>query len=142
MNEPLSLISLNTNGLGEVKKRGSTIGWLKNTHKAKDKIIFLQETHTTKKSESIWKKEWNEWEIFFSSGGSNCKGVATFIPKSMNYKINEVNSDPNGRYLAINITINNVTYCLINCYAPNKPNDRIIWLAPIQEIIQKNEDTK
>jgi exonuclease III len=86
----LSIISLNTNGLGEVKKRCSTIGWLKNTHKAKDKIIFLQETHTTKKTEPIWKNEWNDWEIYFSSGESNCKGVATFLPKSMNYTVYEV----------------------------------------------------
>jgi exonuclease III len=143
MTEQLNILSLNTNGLGEVRKRQSMLGWLKNTHKAQNKIIFLQETHTTKRTETIWKNEWKDWDISFSSGDSSSKGVATFFPKSMDYKIHETISDPFGRYVAIYCTICNKDFCLINCYAPNttKPKDQLKWLEKIHEIIQKYEET-
>ena len=51
--EPLSLLSLNTNGLGEGKRRRSMIEWLTNFHNADSKITFLQETHTTDRLETV-----------------------------------------------------------------------------------------
>jgi exonuclease III len=57
--EPLGIISLNANGLAEIKKRRHLITWLKKFNKADQKIIFLQETHTTEKIEKRWKHEWN-----------------------------------------------------------------------------------
>ena len=45
--EPISLISLNANGLGEANKnkRKSLIRWLNKFHNGEKKIILLQETH-------------------------------------------------------------------------------------------------
>jgi exonuclease III len=58
VNEPLGLISLNTNGLGEPNKRVTVMEWLKKFHKANSKIVFLQETHSTERTEGLWKKHW------------------------------------------------------------------------------------
>jgi exonuclease III len=104
--------------------------------------MFLQETHTTPKVETRWKNECKEWEIIFSHGGSNSKGTATFIPKTMEYEMTETICDPHGRYVTTVISIQETTYCLINCYAPikSKPKDQIKWLSEIQEILQKHED--
>ena len=113
--EPLNLISLNTNGLGEIKKRTSVIGWLKKTHNAANKIIFLQETHTTLKTEETWKGEWNEWEMHFSHGRSNSKGAAIFIPKNMEHEKIEIIKCKNGRYIAMILKYNEKKYCLVNC---------------------------
>jgi exonuclease III len=139
---PISIISLNTNGLGEVKKRGSMIGWLKNFHEAKDKIIFLQETHTTEKTEKIWKNEWNDWDIYFASADSSSRGVATFIPKNMEHEILDITRSQHGRYIAITLKIDDIIYCLINCYAPctNQPREQLKWLSEIQTILQKHEE--
>ena len=54
--EPLGLISLNTNGLGEPRKRLTVMEWLKKFHNAKEKIVFLQETHSIEKTAPLWKK--------------------------------------------------------------------------------------
>jgi hypothetical protein len=59
---PLSIVSLNANGLGEAKKRQSLILWLKKYQNIETKILFLQETHTTEKIETRWENEWNKRE--------------------------------------------------------------------------------
>jgi exonuclease III len=141
--QPLSILSLNTNGLGEVKKRQSMLGWLKNFHNAKNKIIFLQETHTNVRAEAVWKAEWKDWDIHFSHGATNSKGTATFLPKNLEYETIEIMKCPNGRYVATILKINGAKYCLINCYAPtiDKPKDQQKWLKEIQLILQKYEDS-
>jgi hypothetical protein len=64
--EPIGLISLNTNGAGNGGKCRSIINFFNKFQKGKDKIIFLQETHTTEKDEKTWKSEWSNREIFYS----------------------------------------------------------------------------
>ena len=137
---PLGLLSLNTNGMGRVNKRISVINWIKKFHNADTKITFLQETHTTEKSESQWKSEWNTREIYFSHGDSGSRGVAIILPATLNYKINEVIRSKNGRYIAMDIDIDDNPFCLINCYAPNtkKSKDQLQWLEDIQKIIEEN----
>jgi exonuclease III len=139
---PLKLISLNTNGLGEVKKRISVLGWLKRNHSAKDKIIFLQETHTSEKTQAKWKLEWKEWEAYFSHGGTGSKGVAIFLPKTMEYKIIEITRSKIGRYLVIRLTIGTKLFVIANCYAPNihKLKDQLAWLTELQTILQQYEN--
>jgi exonuclease III len=77
------------------------IGWLKNFHDAKNKILFFQETHTTDKSEILWKNEWKDWEIHFSHGDSSSTGVATFLSKSLEYDLVDIIISPIGRYIAV-----------------------------------------
>jgi exonuclease III len=141
--EPISLISLNANGLGEAKKRIKLIGWLKKFYNADNKIIFLQETHTTLKTEPLWDKEWNYRKIIYSHGTSGSKGVAIIFPKNMKYEIHNTKVSQNGRYIAVTVTINDAKFCLINGYAPNttKLKDQLKWLSEIQTILQENMDT-
>jgi exodeoxyribonuclease-3 len=140
---PISLISLNGNGLGEAKKRIKLIGWLKKFHNADNKIIFLQETHTTPKIVPLWNKEWNYRKIIYSHGTSGSKGVAIIFPTNMKYEIHNTILSQEGRYIAVIVTINETKFCLINGYAPNttKLQDQLKWLAEIQTILQENMDT-
>ena len=41
-------------------------------------IVFLQETHSTKKIEKLWKSHWGG-KILFSNGKPNAKGCAILI---------------------------------------------------------------
>ena len=140
---PLNIVSLNANGLGDIKKRRKLIVWLKKFHDVDNKIIFLQETHTTEKLETRWKNEWNNRNIYFSHGTSGSKGVAIIFPKILNYKVNKSYEDANGRYVALNITIDQNTFCLLNCYAPctNQSKNQLEWLSEIQNILEENSDT-
>ena len=49
--EPIGFLSLNANGLRNESKRKSLFRWLKIYHKAEEKIVFLQETHTNTANE-------------------------------------------------------------------------------------------
>jgi exonuclease III len=140
--EPLGLLSLNANGLGDEKKRISLIRWLNSVHTIKEKIIFLQETHSTEKVEAKWKKEWGNHEVYFSHGSSGSKGVATAIPKEMEKNITDITRSKNGRYIVVNLIINEQDFCLVNCYAPcvDKPKDQLQWLSEIQPILETNSD--
>jgi exonuclease III len=140
--QPLGFISLNANGLGQEIKRRNLRCWLNKYHGGDKKIILLQETHTTKKSESIWKKEWGNRYIAFSHGTSGSKGVAMVFPKHMTYNIEEVKRCKEGRFVAVTCTIDANRFCIVNSYAPtcDKLKDQLKWLAEIQEILQLNSD--
>ena len=60
----------------------------------------------------------------------------------MDYKVNAINRSQNGRYVSINITFGENTFCLINGYAPNmnKPKDQLKWLSEIQKILVDNNE--
>ena len=141
--EPISLISLNANGLGKANKRRKLIGWLNKFHNADKKIIFLQETHTTPKIVPLWDKEWNYRKIIYSHGTSGSKGVAIIFPKNMEYEIHDIKLSQEGRYIAVTMTTNDTKFCLINGYAPNttKLQDQLKWLSEIQIILENNLDT-
>ena len=92
--------------------------------KRKADIIFLQETHSTVKTETQWKNEWGA-EIITSHGSSNARGVAILIKAGFDCSINQQILDPLGRYIIVKAAIQDKTYVLINLYAPNKDEDLI-----------------
>jgi exonuclease III len=134
---PLNILSFNARGLNNNIKKDNLFFWLKEVHKANDKIIFLQETHMIKSKEWKWNKIW-PGKKFFSNGTSTRKGVAILLPKNMEYDILEKKIDDNGRYIALKIKINNAIYGLINGYAPtsDKLIEQLEWLKSITEILE------
>ena len=139
----LGLISLNTNGLGDKAKLKKVSCWLKQQKSAETKIVLLQETHTTEKTEKLWEDEWEKSKIYFSHGSSGSTGVAIIVPKILECEINTITRSKNGRYIALNLTVDKNTFCIINCYAPNcnKPKDQMVWLNEIQEILEANTES-
>ena len=133
--EPLNLISFNTRGLGEIKKRRNIVGWLQKFHKCTFKFVYLQETHSTVKTEAQWKKDWDNRKIYYSHGDSSSRGVAIILPKNTEYKVIEVTRSSNSRYVTINLETENSTFC----FTPNtiKPKEQLKWLNEIQEILLK-----
>ena len=79
----LKLLSLNVRGLGNFQKRRAIYTWCR---KQKADLTFLQETHSTKTTESQWKKEWGS-QIFFSHASANARSVAVLIRKGLDIVI-------------------------------------------------------
>lgn len=119
-NYHLELLSLNVNGLGDSFKRRSLFEWFK---KCKQKLIFLQETHTCIDIESKWKSEWGNDDIYFSHGTTNSKGVAILFKRDFDYKLLEKIADVNGRYLVLRIEVDHSEFVLVNYYAPTKNDE-------------------
>ena len=114
--------SLNCNGLGNSIKRDKVLNWLKNKN---DDVIFLQETHSVKSTESDWYKNWGP-EIYFSHGSSNSQGVAILIKPNSNISVVKHMVLSEGRAQLLEITHNSVKFCLINVYCPNNDDENFL----------------
>ena len=112
----VNLNSLNTRGLGDKIKRRSIFQWIKQNHKG---ITFLQETHSTKVSEEYWKREW-KGHMFFSHGTSGSRGVAIIFPQNIDLIVHNIITDEHGRFLLLEVTIDDSKFVLVNIYAPTK----------------------
>ena len=63
------VLSLNVRGIRDQIKRRSIFSYLKDQ---KANIYFLQETHSQRAHENIWRNEWGG-ELFFSHGTTHSK---------------------------------------------------------------------
>ena len=131
-----NISSFNTNGLGTIKKkRVGIFKWVKRNFPG---IIFLQETHSTQKTQGEWRREiGHQYVTYFS----NSRGVCTLIPKSTHKYVKEFYSDNLGRTLIITLEIGGVMYTLINVYFPNqdKPKDQMIFIDHLEKCVNKFE---
>ena len=82
-------------------------------------VIFLQETHSNKSVNKLWKTEWGgQWVT--SSGSSKSKGCAIMFRPKAKIEITKVATDHEGRYCICNIRVENIEYTLCNVYGPNQ----------------------
>ena len=114
--ETLKFTSFNCNGLAENKKLNIVLKYIKENHKG---IFFLQETHSEPCKESKWMESW-DGEIFFNHGTTSSCGVAILMPKKMEYQIVDSYSCKDGRFLMLNVKIENINHILVNIYMPTK----------------------
>ena len=69
--------------------------------------------------EKIWKSQWRG-QILFSHGQTNAKGCAILINKTVKTEVIKTHKSDEGRFLIVQIKINNFEYVLCNLYAPNE----------------------
>ncbi len=101
---------------------------------------MLQETHSTEHDIEKWKEEWGN-DIFTSHGEGNSRGVGIFLYGKMEVEIHSQISDPNGRYIILDITIYDTRLTLGNVYGPNK-DDPNFFLTVIDYIESCNNDNR
>ena len=113
--DELVICSLNVRGLSNTLKR---FRW---PRMKKLSIFFLQEVHCTKEKEPLWSSEWGS-SAFFSSFSSASAGVCILFNNNFEFKVMRQFSDPEGRFIIIDIKIENKIITLVNIYAPNDDN--------------------
>ena len=114
----LRIVSINANGLRDNCKRKELFLYTKYVNAD---IVMLQETHSCKTDENIWKNEYGCKRIAFSHGETNARGVAILFNPKMNVKIERMNCDNGGRYIIADVRLNNEFQIkLVNVYAPNE----------------------
>ena len=57
--------------------------------------------------------------------------------KAVNYKITEQYVDSNGRYIVLNVLLDNVLFILVNYYAPNYETDQLKLLEELSHIFDQ-----
>ena len=106
----LNLASFNVRGMSDNIKRREIFKFLH--HKPFD-CILLQETHSTIEIENIWQSEWGG-RIWYSHGSSNARGVAVLFSRNLNYVVENVSRDLEGRSLFLNVRIKDKLYTIGN----------------------------
>ena len=92
-------------------------------------ILFLQETHCTCIKEArVWSDSIVQ-KALWSVGKKHSGGVGICFRAGLNFHL--VNFDFEGRYLVVDVDINNVEFCLINIYAPNNHVQRKIFMSDL-----------
>ena len=114
----ISICSLNVRGLRDSLKRRKLFLWLR---KKKFNIYFLQETHSTKNDEYLWKNEWGA-KAYFTYSYSNATGCGILFDCKLDITVNNIIRDDTGRYLILEVNINDSIYTFVNLYCHNKDN--------------------
>ena len=112
----LHFISLNAQGLRDSSKRSRLMQWMSHQNV---KIIYLQETHFSEEIKLKIDTEFSSWQCYHSFGNSRSRGVSIFLHNSLNAKMSCVVQDNDGRYLLLNILINQDNITMVNIYAHN-----------------------
>lgn len=126
--------SLNIRGLRNTTKRKAIFNYLRHN---KVDIICLQESFITDNIAPQIKREWGG-NLFYISGTTRSNGLVTLISKKLIYDRLEIKSI-NNRILLIKIGIQGAVHTIVNCYAPNYTNEKIIFLEQLTNALQDNE---
>ena len=125
-------LSINLRGLNTSIKRRSIFRWI---HNQNAQFTFLQETHGTKLTVDTWSAEWGG-KAFFSHGTSNSKGVMTLINPKLDCEIEKCISDKNGRYLILDVSVEDSRLILVNIYAPKDLNQQSKFFRSLHRQLQ------
>ncbi len=136
MSGKLSLLTLNVSGLQNKAKRANIFHWLK-TQNAD--IAFIQETHCgSEKDKSQWGNEWGK-QTYWTTSSRDTAGVAILFNPNKQYDITNIEIDNEGRWITLEIDLNDNKYRLANLYAPNKGTQRKTFFKSVcKKMIQGN----
>lgn len=113
--------SLNCNGLRDQNK----VQLVKHLiDREKIDVLFLQETHidTLNFGRKVACKLGGH--VFWSFGQPRGRGVAIFVSKTVNLKVQRFVCDPFGRFILLDVNIDGKSVRFFNVYAPNIPAQR------------------
>uniref|UniRef100_A0A3B3IJ21 exodeoxyribonuclease III n=1 Tax=Oryzias latipes TaxID=8090 RepID=A0A3B3IJ21_ORYLA len=111
----LNIVSWNVRGLGSGPKRLKVLSHLDDL---KADIALLQETHLSTQSQDLLCS--SKFPVIYSSSyNSKQRGVAVLINKNVTFTHKDTVTDPEGRFVIINISIQNKDYCIASIYGPN-----------------------
>ena len=115
MNNYLSIITLNVNGLNAPIKRHRTAEWIR---KHDPDICCLQETHL--RTKDLNRLKFKGWKKIFQANGQEKKaGVAILISDKIDFQRRAIRTDPEGHFIILKGRIHQEDINIVNIYAPN-----------------------
>jgi endonuclease/exonuclease/phosphatase (EEP) superfamily protein YafD len=119
--DTLKITSINVNGIAKSSRSNRILTEL--SLNSAD-IFFLQETHLhdSTQIESI-KKQWKGVSLWEEGTQSSC-GVAILFNNKTSVTIENVQLSGNGRFIAVDCTVNRINLRLVNIYSSTKEGPR------------------
>ena len=74
--------------------------------------------------------------IFFSHGRSHSRGVLLPVRDNLDFQLRSIKVDSQGRYVFLEVSIQDSPYFLLNIYAPNKCSEQCTFFKEISEILK------
>ena len=124
----MTICSLNVRGLSNDKKRREIFLWMK---KKQFSTYFLQETHSTNKSGIYWRSEWG-YSTIFKEFSSSKAGVGILFNKNFQFNVLKCYTDPEGRFIIVDVETEEKILILVNIYAPNR-DDSIFLVGSVRK---------
>ena len=139
MSRKLKLLSLNVRGLRNISKRGAIFSFLKIQ---KATLFCLQEAFSSPEDEKLWSAEWGG-KIIYSHGTTHSKGVCILLNPSSPFKLSSIQTDPEGRFLIVKLTIEEKYFSITDIYGPNNCHDQNDFIKILsQQLISKTDTSK
>lgn len=117
--QDFSVISINVNGLNDVRKRRLVFNSLK---RFKRSIFLLQETHCKIGNGRLWKSQWSN-TMFLTETSGSVGGVATLFSKDLTPLITKVLPSHSNRFLITEMELEGEKYSLVNLYMPTSDKE-------------------
>ena len=116
MNNSLSKITLNINGLNATIKRHTRVEWIR---KHDMHICCLQETHL--RTKDLHRLKVKGWKQIFQENrqGKKKAGVAILISDKIDFQRRAIKRDPEGHFIILKGRIHQEDINIVNIYAPN-----------------------
>ena len=86
-----------------------------------DTVYVQFQTHSNLENELKWKSEWGG-DIYFSHGTTNSRGVMILFIKEIQHLVHSVQTDEDGRWIMLEVTVDDLHVNIINIYGPNDDN--------------------
>ena len=137
----VSVLSQNARGIRTLEKRKAIFSLLLNSV---TDICFLQESYSTQEVENIWRKQW-KGNMFFSHGSSHSRGVLVLVRDNLDFQLRSIKVDSQGRYVFLEVSIQDSPYFLLNIYAPNKCSEQCTFWKKYQKfwkLLEQNRNTQ
>lgn len=119
--ESFQIISLNVNGLNDVRKRRLTFNYLQ---KFKKTVFLLQETHCQPGNGKLWKSQWGS-TLFLTEESSNTGGVATLFTKDLDPVLSNITPSRSNRLLITEFSLMGEDFKVVNAYMPTSNNENL-----------------
>ena len=74
--------------------------------------------------------------MFFSHGSSHSRGVLVLVRDNLDFQLRSIKVDSQGRYVFLEVSIQDAPYFLLNIYAPNKCSEQCTFFKDISEILK------
>ena len=78
--------------------------------------------------------------MFDNHGSTNSRGVAVLISKSLPTKLHHTSKDSDGRWIILDITIQQQRYTLVNIYGPNSDDPNFFQEIFAEMSLYSNEN--